>query len=71
MKLHKCMNGGDGECRGVVGMRYSQMGTPNPRCELHQAKRDRLEDHIRELESPIAPSDFSEADAGESWGDDY
>jgi len=71
MVTHECMNAGDGACAGQVVLRFSQMGTPNPRCARHQAKRDELEEHIRELESPFPPSDFSEGDAGESWGDDY
>jgi hypothetical protein len=70
---HECMDKDcyDIECRGEVQMRYSQMGTPNPRCEAHQDRRDGVEQHIRELESPLPPDDFDESYAGEHWNEDY
>ena len=45
-------------------------GRPFPRCAACARKREAVEDHIRELESPCAPADFSEDDAGERWDDD-
>lgn len=63
-----CMNEGDGtSCHGSLTVTFSQMGTRLVRCARHQARRDAVEEHIRELESPFAPAWFDPADAGESW----
>lgn len=65
-----CMNGPEG-CRGKVTLRFSAMGTPNPRCEAHQRKRDKVERQIRTRYEGPRPSDFDPGYAGERWDPDY
>ena len=69
----KCLNDND-ECQGTVD--YHTTGSSMrawPRCVWHQAKREDQYDNSMEryADSPVAPSWFDPADAGERWNDDY
>jgi hypothetical protein len=68
----ECLEYGD-DCQGPVEYRWPGVGEKHwPRCVYHG---DRRIDNVSELEiaaqSPLAPSWFDEADAGERWDDDY
>ena len=64
-----------GECVGEVVYRESLTGTgtPIPRCDAHWQQRLERDDAHRRIypDSPIAPSWFDPADAGERWDYDY
>jgi len=68
--METCMSQGP-KCKGEVVVRFSARGAKMPRCEAHQAKRDKVEEHVRELESPTPPSDFDPSYAGERWDSGY
>jgi hypothetical protein len=54
-------------------MSLTGTGTSIPRCDAHWDERLRQDERIRNdyPDSPIAPSWFDPADAGERWDDDY
>lgn len=70
----ECLNAHDGSCRGPVEYRAPLSGTGRsfPRCDRHWEERLAEQERINERypDSPIAPSDFDPAYAGERW-DDY
>ena len=62
-------------CRGPVTYRLSPNGTGMriPRCDRHEQEAERRREEILERypDSPIPPSWFDPAAAGEHWDDDY
>lgn len=70
-----CINGGEGGCSGLVEYRMPLSGTGKsfPRCDHHWAIRLKTQDRLRRdyPDSPIPPSWFDPAAAGETWDDDY
>lgn len=71
-----CLNDDDGfTCGGAVEYRMalSASGKSFPRCDRHwQARLVEQERINRDYpDSPIAPSWFDPADAGEHWDEDY
>ncbi len=66
---------GKGTCQGEVEYRMSLSGTGAsiPRCDHHWDERLEAQERIdRDYpDSPVAPSWFDPADAGERWDDDY
>jgi hypothetical protein len=63
----RCLNSGDGKCKGEVKLRSRGDGKAFPRCDGHWTKRTALEQDLRRRYPVSAPSDFDPADAGESW----
>jgi hypothetical protein len=70
----ECLNQDD-DCSGPVELRMALSGTGKsfPRCDHHWSERLTEQEKINRdyPDSPIAPSWFNPADAGESWDDDY
>lgn len=68
----RCLNA-NVECAGPVELHWTGSSTKAwPRCDFHQALRqDAYENSMeRYADSSVAPSWFSEADAGERWDDE-
>lgn len=73
--LSECIEHGNpsSPCGGTIHHYHSTLGTPMARCTPH------FEDHLKRQErinrdypdSPMAPSWFDPADAGERWDYDY
>ena len=70
----ECIDNPD-ECGGEVELRPSLTGTGTSiaRCDRHWWLRLQREEELRKVypDSPIAPSWFDPAAAGERWDDDY
>lgn len=75
MTKEQCLEHHKEECSGEVEFRMalSASGKNFPRCEYHWNKRlESHEAHVKVYpDSPIAPSWFDPADAGERWDDEY
>lgn len=70
-----CLERDSGDCEGPVEWHSTDPGVRPafPRCAFHWALRCGLEDRLRRdyPDSPMAPSWFDPANAGERWDDDY
>jgi len=60
-------------CDGEMIHYRSTLGTPMVRCAVHYEEHMETQDRINRdyPDSPMAPSWFDPADAGERWDDDY
>jgi len=69
----RCLDDHDDDCRGTVEYRMSLSATGRsfPRCAGHWSRRLDQDEETRRRYPALAPSDWSPADCGESWDDDY
>jgi hypothetical protein len=60
-------------CDGVIEYRtpLSSTGRSFPRCDFHWNARLEVQEVLNRRYPTHAPRDFSEADAGEHWDEDY
>lgn len=67
-----CLDGPQG-CSGSIEYRMALSGTGRsfPRCEAHWERRLKKQEENDRKYPQLAPLDFSPADAGERWDEEY